>query len=268
MPKPAPPILLKDATLDKKGILVKWMTAGNSNATSHTVSWKAESWWQSVSVTIPATETELQITDLPAGEKVRVWMYSTNDDGAGPYSEEVPFVTTRDCCVKGELEYDFSRNVSVPHAQVLTMLFTMELQTFIMENDDGKVGKIESRQEGNSIVTKITPPVPTKLRQALEMIRGEFDMSYEEHADTSTRDQGNFAFEIKNYSIFGEYVETSKGIWYVLPDGDNCKIAANFDFRLKNVPGGYYFSQLIKASIAEGVDNLGANLEKYHASIQ
>merc|ERR1712226_234997 len=263
--KPSAPVMLSDAVCDKNGILVKWIVANNVQIDTHTLSWKAESWWQSSSTTLPPTLDEFQITNIPPNEKVRVWIHSTNAAGSSPYSNEVSFVSSRDCMVKGELEPDFmSEEIPLSKELVMKCIYTKEFQDFQNTVGSGVIGKLEVLSEGdNTIVTKLTPPIDPKARSAISAVLGDFDLYYEEHA-IKKMEETTVTFTIKNFSAFQDYVETAEGEIKVEGDEKSCKISSNFDFRLKNVPVvGYYISQLVKQSFVDGSSRLKENLMKY-----
>jgi len=264
MVKPGPPVLLSEAKIDKDGIRVSWMVGGNVQADTHTVSWKAESWWQASSCTLPAQENEYLIDNIPPNEKIKVYMYTTNKEGSSGYSNEVSFVSSRDCCVKGEAEPDFvSEELPYSADELIKIIYTEDFQEFATKNP--KVGTFEVlSHDDKHMITRITPPVPAKLRSTIEAITGPFELSYEEHA---VKDVGEktVTFEVKNFSCFQEYIDTCGGTTTVIPTGDGtCQTQHNFDFRLKGMPMmGYYISQLIKAQMIGGSSEFGNNVKAY-----
>lgn len=262
--------MLSDAVCDKNGIKVKWIVANNAQIESHTLSWKAESWWQSSSITLPSTLDEYLITNIPPNEKIKVWIYSTNGAGSSPYSNEVSFVSSRDCMVKGEAEPDFvSEEIPLSKEMVMNMFYTTEFQNFQNDVGSGAIGKLEVLSESDDlIVTKLTPHVGDQARSAISTVFGEFELHYEEHATKHMQD-GTATFTVKNFSVFQDYIETAEGEIKVDGDDKSCKISSNFDFRLKNIPVvGYYISQLVKQSFVDGSSRLSENLIKYHESKQ
>jgi len=266
MGKPPAPVLLAEAVCDQRGIEVKWMVAGNADVDSHTVTWKAESWWKAASATIPGPERAYQIINIPPNEKVSVWVYSTNSEGSSSYSNTVGYVSTRDCCMKEEAAPDFvSKEIQMFPDEIFRSMYTPEFQEFV--NSRGKMGKfevLENDDAAGTIVTRITPYIDPKIRSSVEGLLGKCDLSYEEHISKDF-DKKMFSFEVKNFSMFSEYIETANGEITVsgINEGTS-QVSTNINFRLKDVPVfGYYISQLIRRSFEDGSAHLAENIKLY-----
>jgi hypothetical protein len=248
---PIAPVLRKDAVCDKNGILVSWISPSNCKIDSFTVSWKAASWWQAAQAILPAQLKEFLISDIPANEKVSVWVYSSNEFASSSWSEAVEFVSSRDCGGVS-IAPDIVRDVPVSAKVLYSVMYTKEFDEYVIEA--GLVNNVEhlkyEEKEGqlNKIV-RVTPPIPPSLLAMSQSTLGSQAFTYEEHS-VKHLDRFEIDFEIKNMPIVGHYVETSKGkLRLIEVDESSCRLEGFFDLRINYPVIGFYVAQVIRSQV-------------------
>lgn len=251
METPLPPVLKKDAICDKNGILIQWIAPSSSRIDSYTVSWKAESWWQSAQAIVPNLITEFLITAVPANEKVSVWIYSSNEYASSSWSDAVEFVTSRDCG-KLSIDPDIVCEVPVSAKALFDVMYTKEFDQYAIEA--GLVSNVEHlvfEEAGDHIkkIVRVTPPIPEALRSITTSYFGDQAFTYDEHSKKYL-DRFEIEFEIKNVPIVNHYIETSKGrLKLIEVDANRCRLEGFFDLRVNYPVIGYYVAQVIRAQV-------------------
>jgi len=248
MSVPRAPILKRDAICDRNGILVAFIVP-TGHVTSHTVSWKAESWWQSASATVPGELTEFLIQDIPPNERLSVWVFSTNEAGSSAWSEPVDFVSSRDCGQAGDASPDIVKEVPVSAAVLYDLLYTKELDDYNAEK--GLVTSVEVLQFDDLPDkvfkrVRVTPPIPEALRTATATYMGPTVLTYDE-VSVKHKDKYQIDFRIENVPIVGQYADTAEGKFTVVEVSENrCRFEGFFDLRINYPVVGYYVAQVIR----------------------
>eukprot|EP00299_Pterocystis_sp_00344_P004040 c1485_g1_i1.p1 GENE.c1485_g1_i1~~c1485_g1_i1.p1 ORF type:complete len:284 (+),score=29.66 c1485_g1_i1:35-853(+) len=254
---PSAPVLLKTATCDRTGILVSWIAPENCGITNFTLSWKAESWWQSASATLPPEMREFLISEIPANEKISVWMYSTNDYGSSPWSDAVDFVSSRDCGAASSADLaDVSKIVDLEAHRFFDLIYTESFDKFIIEKGYlAHVEKISYEEKDNKIYkrVRVSPAIPVAIRNMAHNYMGGVTVTYE---DVSVKhlDSLMIEFKIENVPVVGQYADTAKGKIVVVPvDDGHCKLEIYFDLRISYPVIGYYIAQVIRSQVLHDI---------------
>eukprot|EP00300_Choanocystis_sp_HF-7_P021896 c20_g1_i1.p1 GENE.c20_g1_i1~~c20_g1_i1.p1 ORF type:complete len:276 (+),score=48.19 c20_g1_i1:56-883(+) len=260
MSVPPAPVLLKDAKCDRTGLLVSWMIPNNAKCDSHTLSWKAESWWQSSSATVPGLISEFLIQNLPANEKVTVWIFSTNEVGSSSWSAEVQYVTSRDCGMEGPPEPDVtSEVVPIPPQRMFDVFYTPELDEYFTKcGIQSNIELLSLEQRGNQIHkhVRVTPPIPEKLKDGFAYYLGENALTYEEHS-IKNLDTNEITFEVTNIPVVGKYCEAASGSLQIKDMGNgSSQLLCFITIRINYPVIGYYVAQVIRASVCSGMQSL------------
>lgn len=253
METPLPPVLMKDAKCDKSGILISWIAPSSGKIDSYTISWKAESWWQSAQAIVPTLINEFLISDIPANEKITVWMFSSNEYASSAWSDSVVFLSSRDCG-KQSVEPDITREVAVSAKTLYDVMYTKEFDQYAIEA--GMFANVEHLvfdDTGGHIkkVVRVTPPIPEALRNITASYYGDQLFTYEEHS-IKHLNRYEIEFEVKNVPVVGQYIETSKGRLVVVEiDANRCRLEGYFDLRVNYPVIGYYVAQVIRAQVVK-----------------
>eukprot|EP00301_Raphidiophrys_heterophryoidea_P019298 c4257_g1_i1.p1 GENE.c4257_g1_i1~~c4257_g1_i1.p1 ORF type:complete len:301 (+),score=64.45 c4257_g1_i1:69-905(+) len=249
MSVPRAPVVRRDAVCDRNGILLSFIMPGSEPVTTHTVSWKAESWWQSASATFPGGLTEFLIQDVPPNEKVSVWVFSTNEFGSSQWSDPIEFISSRDCGQAGEAAPDISKEVPVSAKLLYDLLYTRELDAFNAEK--GLVSSVEVLQFDDLPDkvfkrARVTPPIPESLRTAAASYMGPTILTYDE-VSVKHKDKYQIDFRIENVPIVGHFADTCEGKFTVVEVSENrCRFEGYFDLRINYPVIGYYIAQVIR----------------------
>jgi hypothetical protein len=254
---PSPPVLLKQAKSDKTGVLVNWIAPANCRIETYTVSYKAESWWQAATATVPHELSEFLISEIPANEKITVWVYSTNEFGSSPWSDPAEFISSRDCGLASSTP-DITKEVAISRKQLFDVLYTPEFDKFAV--DAGLVSNIDIlsiETKGNKVhkLTRVTPPIPESIRSMIQNYMGEQIMTYD---DESVKHLETFEieFKIKNVPLVDKYVETAQGRMTLIEvDDTHCRLEGHFDLRINYPVIGYYVAQVIRSQVVHDLTN-------------
>jgi hypothetical protein len=254
---PNPPVLLKTAKCDRTGVLVSWIAPENGDVTNFTLSWKAASWWQSASATLPPEMREFLISDIPANEKLSVWMFSTNDYGSSSWSDAVEFVSSRDCGASGSTNLaDVTKDVAMGARQFFDIIYTEAFDNYIIEKGIlAKVERVSFEEKDNQIHKRlrVTPPIPLAIRSMLYNYMGGVTVTYD---DVSVKhlDKFEVEFKIENVPVVGQFAEACHGKLVVVPVSDNqCKLEIYFDLRINYPVIGFYVAQTIRNQVTNDI---------------
>jgi hypothetical protein len=239
--------------------LISFIVPASGKVNTHTVSWKAESWWQAASATIPGELQQFLIQDIPPNEKITVWVYSTNDAGSSTWSDPVDFVSSRDCGQQGALAPDIIKEVPISAKMLYDLLYTRELDAY-----NAKCGLIsnievlEFIEDDTKIIKKVrvTPPIPEAIRSMAASYLGPTIVTYDE-VSVKHKTSYQIDFRIENVPVVGQYAETCEGKFHVVELGENrCRFEGYFDLRINYPVIGYYVAQVIRNQAIKDLTNV------------
>jgi hypothetical protein len=249
---PSAPVLLKEAKCDKTGVLVSWIAPSNAKIDNFTVSWKAESWWQSAQAVVHHQMTEFLISEIPPNEKISVWVFATNELGSSTWSDRADFVSSRDCGQTSTAPDILSEEVDVSADDIFKVAYTKDFDQYFASI--GLVSSVEvlSYEDSGTEVKKlarVTPPIPASIRSLAQSYLGDTIVTYDEVSIKSfaTRE---ITFKIENIPVVGQYVEVASGKLCFIDVGPNrCRLEGYFDLRINYPVLGYYVAQVIRSQV-------------------
>lgn len=254
---PVAPVLLKTATCDRSGVLVNWVAPENCDVTNFTLSWKAESWWQSASANLPKEMREFLISDVPPNEKISVWIYSTNDYGSSPWSDAVEFISSRDCgLAPASSTADVIKPVNLNARQFFDVIYTEPFDNYIIAKGHlANVERLSYEEKDNKIYKRmrVTPPIPLAVRSLISNALGGITPTYD---DVSIKhlDKLEIEFKIENVPVVGQYATACGGKLVVIPvDDTHCTLEVSFDLRINYPVVGYYVAQVIRNQVLNDI---------------
>lgn len=266
---PSAPVLLKETKLnDKNGLMVQWI-APASGVDSFTISYKAESWWQAATAEVPGTLSEFILTEVPANEKVTVWVCSNNSHGSSSWSDSVSFVTSRDCG-KTSAEPDLIKHINKSAKTIYDLLYTPEMDEYVKSVGMFANVEVKKYEEVDNVMHKtilVTPPIPASIRGLINGYMGENGLTYEEISTKQMNSENmEVTFKVENIPLVDDYFEQGCGKIKIIPvDDNNCILHANVDIRIQAPVVGYYLAQVIRNQILFEIERYPDLAMKYMA---